>query len=241
MKKFLLYFASILSIALLWQFRAFQIQNPLIFPYLSEIGNELLTLLITPNTYVIIFRSLMRLMIAFFIGSLTGIILGLIGGASQNFNHFMTPIVSGLRSLPVASLIVIFLMLYGANMAIYIIVFLMIFPIVYEASKRGVLSVDYGIKQALRLEPLGRFKRMVYMHLPLALPNIKSGAIQSLGLGFKVLVMAEFIGQAQTSIGRMIYIGRINLNYSLIIAWTIIIVGLVLLMEIMVQKIEEKA
>ena len=240
MKKLILYASSVILLALLWQLRAYQIQNPLIFPYLDAIFTSLYELLLDLSTYHIILMSLMRLLIAFILASIIGIALGLIGGINASFNHFLTPLISGLRSLPVASLIVIFLMLYGPNRAIYIIVFLMIFPIVYEASRRGVLSIDPAITQALKLEPLRPLKKIILMHLPLALPNIKSGAIQSIGLGFKVLVMAEFIGQAQNSIGRMIYIGRINLDYGLVIAWTIIIILLVLSLEILVHNIEEK-
>lgn len=240
MKKALLYSLSILVLASLWQLRAVQIQNPLIFPYLDTILTTLYTLLLDITTYEIILMSLLRLFVAFVLAMVIGISLGLIGGMYANFNHLLTPFVSGLRSLPVASLIVLFLMLYGPALAIYIIVFLMIFPIVYEASRRGVLSVDSAISQALRLEPLSPFKKTVLMYLPLAIPNIKSGAIQSIGLGFKVLVMAEFIGQAQSSIGRMIYLGRINLDYAFVIAWTIIIVLLVLGLEIIVHNIEDK-
>jgi NitT/TauT family transport system permease protein len=70
----------------------------------------------------------------------------------------------------------------------------------------------------------------------LALPFIKVGLIQSFGLGFKVLVMSEYLAQTKTSIGMMLYEGRIMMEYADVFAWTLIIIVIVFGMETLLGK-----
>ena len=190
------------------------------------------------ETYRIIAHSLFRLLASIMIAAVFGIFIGLLGGTFKTLNHLLMPLVAGLRSLPVASLIVIILILYAEHTAIYIISFLLLFPLIYEASRQGVLNLDTDIKQVVKLEPISLKTKLFFVYLPLAFPYIKSGLLQSIGLGFKVLVMAEFISQAQNSIGRMLNVGRINLEYDLVFAWTLIIIFLVMFLEIVVNSMK---
>ena len=239
MKKYLFGSLSIISILVLWQILTITIGNAYILPSPIKVFSTFLTLIKTLSTYEIIFLTLFRLVIALIIAILIGITLGLFSSNFTFLQHFLHPIVQMLRSLPVASIIVIILILAGNKTSLYIITFLMIFPIVYQATISGVENISNDLKDNIRLEPKHKMHIMFQIHLPLAWPYIKTAFFQSFGLGFKVIVMAEFISQTTKGIGNELYQGSISINYELVFAWTIIIIILVMLMEYFMKLIRK--
>lgn len=237
-KEITLYTITLGTLLIIWQIRATMVDNATLFPFPANVWASLTTLLSQIETYRIILFTLFRLLISLATSLFIGIILGVIAGFSKTVYTLLRPVVTGLRSLPVASLIVVILILYGQQQAVYIIGFLMIFPIMFEASAHGVINVNTQLVHATRIEAVNKSKKLLYVYFPLALPYIKTGLFQSVGLGFKVLVMAEFIAQTQISIGRMLYLGRINIQYADVFAWTIIIILIVLLIESLLKRLQ---
>lgn len=238
MRKISLSFVAVLFIVILWQWNSQRIDNAFIFPYPADVFKTLFTLLMSANTYIVILSSFQRLIISIGIASILGISFGLIAGIKPFIAEVLSPVVTSLRTLPVASVIVVILILYGQSNSLYIITFLMLFPILYEATRQGVLNIDKSLVEALSLER----RRVVYelfnIYLPLSVPFIKTGLLQSIGIGFKVLVMAEFIAQSPVSIGRALYLGRVNIQYEQVFAWTIIIIIIVSAIEIIVNRLK---
>ncbi len=238
MTKHTIYALSLFSLLIVWQLYAFYVGNAILFPGPLKVGKTVFDLLSQLSTYKVIGFSILRLLISISIALISGISLGFLGGLSEKIHLFLTPFVSGLRSLPVASLIAVILVLYANEVAIFVIGFLVLFPIIYEATKEGVKNIDPQLKAALKLEPNSIILTFFAFHFPLAFPYIKTGLLQSIGLGFKVLVMAEFIAQTQNSIGRSLNIGRINFQYDVVFAWTIIIIIIVYVFELAVSKLQ---
>ena len=231
MKRHLYTGLGILTMLILWQVVASVSGNDFYLPVPLNVGRTLFKILGEIDTYIVLFTSLSRLLTSLFVACFLGVGFGITGGMSFCFDAYARPFVSGLRSVPVISLVVIILILFGNVLTVYIIGFLVVFPLMYEASKEGVRNIDSGIQDALRIEPLNLPVLMMKQIVPLALPYIKTGILQSVGLGFKVLVMSEFIAQSETSIGRMLYEGRIMLAYDEVFAWTLLIVFIVFLIE----------
>lgn len=228
---------SVFILIIIWQLYSIKINNSIIMPKPLDVLETLWELLVSLKTYSIILATFKRLFITIGLSTLFGLTLGLVSGMHYQLEAFLKPIVVSLRTLPVISIIVIVLILYGNVFSLYIITFLLLFPIIYQAELDGVKHIDPLLISVLKLEcnrcsPRGI--RMVY--LPLSLPFLRTGIIQSAGLGIKVLVVAEYISQAKVSIGREIYLGRINLEYNLVFAWSIILIIVVLLVEHLVEK-----
>jgi len=166
-----------------------------------------------------------------------GIVFGLAGGLNRGIATFLTPTVTILRTLPVVSIILVILIWVGYEKAPYIITFLMIFPVVYQAILEGIRHIDVKLIEALKLEHDGINLLIIKdLYLPLITPFLKTAFLQSIGLGIKVLVMSEFIAQTKNSIGQMIYLEKQNLHFHLVFAWTIILVIIVLLIEFAVVR-----
>ncbi|MCF7924300.1 MAG: ABC transporter permease subunit [Candidatus Izimaplasma sp.] len=239
MRKLLIGFLSVIILILIWQIYALYIDNNFILPYPSQVFLTFVELIKTTSTYKIIGITLLRLFIAFILSTIIAITLGLLAGNFKILSEFFQPLVTTLRTLPVASIIIIILILAGNSNSLYIITFLMIFPIIYEATKQGVLNISKSLKNAIALETHNRFFIMTRLQLPLALPYIKTSLFQSIGLGFKVIVMAEFIAQTPKGIGRALFDGSLSINYELVFAWTLIIIFIVSVFEYSINKLKE--
>jgi NitT/TauT family transport system permease protein len=236
MKKVLLYLLSVGIILLIWQLYVVIFDN-VIIPTPLEVLNRFIFLMSSSNTYLIILNSFFRLIIALLFAIFFGIAFGVLAGLYPTFSRILNFPVTSLRTLPVASVIIIILILFGNVFSIYVITFLMIFPIVYEASKQGILNISDVHRSALKLEKTTLWFALFRVYIPLAMPYIITGILQSIGLGLKVLVMAEFIAQSPQSIGQALYIGKIYLDHVDIFAWTIILIIIVIIIETLVKKI----
>ncbi len=228
---------SVFLLILVWQVAGFNVNNRTLLPYPIDVVNAMSTILTTTSTYQILLYSFFRLTTAIIIAGLLGISFGLVAGFSRTVSSFFQPLVTSLRTVPVASIIVVVLILFGSSKAIYIITFVMLFPILFEATKQGVLNIDQSLIEALSLEQKRTAFTLVNMFFPLSIPYIKTGILQSIGLGFKVLVMSEFIAQSPKSIGNALYMGRINFMYDHVFAWTIIIIFIVIMIERLVNRL----
>ncbi|MDA3931367.1 MAG: ABC transporter permease subunit [Tenericutes bacterium] len=239
MRKYILGGLSILLVVVIWTVYAYSVNNNYVFPNPITVFKSLVQLLGNFKTYSIIAMTLLRLLISFIVSAMLGVILGLLAGNYMPLEEFLHPIVVSLRTLPIASVIIIMIILLGRQFSLYIITFLMIFPIVYEASKHGVRNIPKSLKNHIALEGHPKWVILFNIQLPLSMPYIRTALFQSIGLGFKVIVMAEFISQTRIGIGRELYNGSISIHYEIVFAWTIIIIFIVTLFELLLKSLRK--
>ena len=239
MRKYILGGLSIIILIVIWYVYSGQINNEFILPGPSKVFRRLFLLLSQLETYSIIFMTFFRLLIAFILSTILGIVFGLLSGNYQPIDEFLKPIISSLRTLPIASIIIIIMILIGRDKSLYVITFLMIFPIVYEATKAGVLNISQPLKDNIALESHPKLVLLFKIQLPLSFPYIRTSLFQSIGLGFKVIVMAEFITQSSSGIGREIYNGSISIQYENVFAWTLLLIIIVMIFEKILHQIKK--
>ena len=231
MKKIILGFLSVSMIIGIWFIFSYKINNNYILPNPILVFQTFIELIQSLKTYSIILASMGRLVIALLLSTLSGISFGLLGGNYMAVDDFLKPIISGLRSLPIASIIIVLMIILGREQSLFVITFLMIFPIIYEAVKLSIHQIDQDINDQLSLEQISFFRLVTQIQLPLSIPLIRSSIHQSVGIGFKVMVMAEFITQTNQGIGRELFNGTISINYATVFAWTLLIILLVMMIE----------
>lgn len=222
---------------IVWQIYAIQVNNPYLMPEPLKVFIAFFSLLGDGDTYLILLTTLSRLLISITVSTFFGLTLGLISGVHYQVEALLKPIVVSLRTLPVISIIVVVLILYGNTMSLYIISFLLLFPLIYQSELDGIKNIDPSLLDVLRLDCENcSWPAVKLVFFPLAMPHLRTGIVQSAGLGIKVLVVAEYIAQTTRSIGRELYLNRINLEYAKVFAWTIILVILVVMIEHVVNR-----
>ena len=70
------------------------------------------------------------------------------------------------------------------------------------------------------------------MYYPQFLKTLSSGIQATIGLSFKVMVMAEVMAQSSTGLGQMLNYEKTYLNMGAVFAWTIILIVLVMIFEV---------
>lgn len=228
---------TVILIIVVWQLYAMKVDNTFLMPHPLDVFKEFLNLLRDPQTYVVLGYTFFRLIVSISVAAMFGLALGLISGIYYEIEALLKPIIITLRTLPIITIIVVILILYGNTLSLYIISFLLLFPIIYQAELDGVKNIRPLLLEALKLDcdkcSLPAVK-MVYF--PLSLPFFRTSLLQSAGLGIKVLVVAEFIAQTKNSIGWELYFHRINLEYPVVFAWTFVLILLVTGIEHLVVR-----
>lgn len=140
-----------------------------------------------------------RLFLSFLLSLALALVLGTLAGLFPSLRTLFRPGVTLLKAVPtIAAAVLLSSLLFGpgyGERAPYIPVFLgllVIFPIQYEAVLSGFDGVGKEEREALRLEGGERsFLALRQVYGPGALPYLLLSFAQSLGLGLKVILMAE--------------------------------------------------
>jgi len=236
--KYLYISLGVLAIFLIWLFASLMVNNDIIVPKVSVVFNTLFHLFALGSTYKIILFTLIRVIIAILLGMIFGIILGILSALYKWFYYFISPFIKIMRVLPVASIILIILIMFGQRgfgsditFAPIIVSLLLIIPLVFEVVYRGITNIDQDLIDVARLDAKGKTSLVFHAYLPLIKNEIEIALYQSIGLGIKVMVMAEYISQTQTSIGKALLDAKTYLEYDDVYAWTIILILLCLVIE----------
>ncbi len=235
MKKTGLTVLSIFFIFLIWIIAGALVDNSIILPKLADVFKAFGNIFLDAGALNSIFHTILRLLLGLAIACFIGILLGIIAGFNQNFAIFLNPFVTILRTIPVISITVILLIIAGFELTPYIITFLMIFPLIYQAVYGAIRDLDKELIDVYKLEDNHFFSGLVHCYLPLISSNIRNALLQALGLGIKVLVMAEFLSQTKNSIGNELYMAKVNIQYDQVFAWTLFLIILALLLELLIN------
>lgn len=226
---------SIFAIFLIWVIAGVIVDNSLLLPEPWEVLKAFGRIFIERGSLNVIFHTVYRLLIGLSLAAVTGFLLGVIAGFRKNFALFLNPIVTALRTIPVISITVILLILFGFAFTPYIITFLMLFPLIYQGTYGGITSIDPELVDVYKLEDNHFFTGLIHCYLPLISGNIRTALLQSLGLGIKVLVMAEYLSQTKNSIGNELYLAKVNMAYDQVFAWTLFLILLAILFEVLIN------
>jgi len=226
---------SIFFIFILWLIAGMVVDNPLLLPKPWEVLKAFVQIFIDAGSLNVIWHTILRLLVGLLLAFLTGFFFGVIAGFSKSFALFINPIVTALRTIPVISITVILLIMFGFKFTPYIITFMMLFPLIFQGTYGGITSIDAELIDVYRLEDNHFFTGLIHCYLPLISQNIRTALLQSLGLGIKVLVMAEYLSQTRDSIGNQLYLAKVNLEYDQVFAWTILLILMALLFEVLIN------
>lgn len=240
MKKGLIKTSSIMFIFLIWLIIYEVVSHPLLVPSFSQVLHAWIEML-NHKIYITSFASsFFRLFVSIFFSSLFGICLGILAARFSNVETWIKPYVTILKTVPIISIIIILYILFGYVYAPFIIVFLMVFPLFYQATYQGILGIDQSYLDVFHLETDELGLSVKHVYLPFIRDHVILALYQSFGLGFKVLVTSEFITQTNTSIGNLLYQAKTNLRYDLVFSITIVMILITVAFEVILKYYKHK-
>lgn len=220
---------SILGVALLWVVASLIINNEIILPRLDNVIINMISQATTADFYRNIANTLGRMAVGFSVALFFGVGLGFLSGMVKPIKDYLSPVVSMIKSIPNISYMIIVLLWFTSNTSVIVVVFLIIFPMFYEASISGVLSLRKSLHDVLLVYSETTFNQIKKVYIPAMLPFILSNSAVALNLSFKVAIMAEVLGQPASGIGKGMLISKLTLDMIELFSWTgwIILIGLV--------------
>ncbi len=183
--------------------------------------------------------SLMRVLPAYIVGSLAGIIIGILMGWYPKVNDFVRPIFEIFRPIPPIAWIPIAIVWFGiAEGSKWFLIFLAAIMPVIQNAYAGATSVDPILIKCSKM--LGASDRQIFMNvaLPSSVPNIFAGLQVGLAGSWATVVAAEMIRSSE-GVGWII-ISSMDTNdvtQSLVGIVAIGIVGFIL--AIIMRKMED--
>lgn len=100
------------------------------------------------------------------------------------------------RSVPVASFIILALIWFSSQNLAVLISFLMVLPVIYANVLGGIEATDRQLLEMAQVFQISVGRQIRYLYVPQVLPFFQSGCAVALGLCWKAGVAAEVIEAA---------------------------------------------
>lgn len=216
---------------LVWQAASMAVHNSIILVGPLEVIYALFRQAGLADFWKTIGFSFGKISLGFLMAFAAGI---LAGGAACRFpliGEFLSPLMALIKSVPVASFVILALIWAGSKNLSVIIGFLVVFPMIYIQTIAGIQSTDPQLLEMAEVFQMSGPKKMFYIYRPALLPYVASGCRAALGMSWKSGIAAEVIGVPLHSIGEKLYLAKIYLSTADLFAWTLVIILLSMLFE----------
>ena len=181
--------------------------------------------------------SMGRVLLGLCLGIFVGIIMAIITSAYSLAQAFFTPLLSVIKSTPVASFIVLALVWLNKGIVPVFTSFLIVLPIVWGNVQQGIKNTDHSLLEMADAFGMNFSGKIKHIFIQSVWPYFTVSATMSIGMAWKAGIAAEVIATPLYSIGKGIYNSKIYLNTTELFAWTIAIIVLSLILEKMISHL----
>lgn len=214
-----------------WQLAAVLTHNRILLVGPLQVGKAFWGNFFRPDFYKIVFFSFARIGAGFFLALCIGVFLGTVSYRYSLAETFLAPLIAALKSIPVASFVVLLLIWFGSGRLSFFISFLIVFPNIYINTMAGLKSTDRQLLEMAEVFGMTKGNRIFYLYRPALMPYLMSSLKVSLGMSWKSGVAAEVIGMPEFSLGERLYMSKIYLDTAGLFAWTLLVILLSFLFE----------
>lgn len=234
LKKYKLTFAkvgaAVLAI-LIWQIAAVAIGESLILPSPVAVFRRLFTIWREDTFFPAVFFSISRILLGFIAALTIGTLLAIPAGKYRFLEILLSPYMLTIKSVPVASFIVLAYVWFSASSLSAFISFLIVLPAVYTNILTAMHNYDPKMKETAKLFGITGLRKLLFFHLPQIRPYFLSAASLAMGLAWKSGIAAEIITMPKGSMGNLVYYANLWLVTEDLYAYTVVIVLLSLVCE----------
>jgi len=188
-----------------------------------------------------IVSSISRMAGGFLIGSLAGIVLGILVATNKYYTFFMEPIAKFFQAVAGPTWIPLAILWFGMSYyAVSFIVFNTVFFIVFYNTLIGIETVNQTLVNSVRVLGGNKWIILKDVLIPGAIPSIIVGLRLGIGYGWRALIAGEMIASGQ-GLGVLIWEGqRLFRIYDIILG--LVIIGLIsyIMEKIFMRTIERR-
>ena len=223
--------AIIFSWLALWQIISILVNNSILITGPAETLQALFTKAFLPDFWKTVLYSLLRIGAGFFSGLAVGVVLAALSAGFKPAEELISPVISLLKAVPVASFVVLFLIWWHSQFLAVAVSFCVVMPNIYVNTLEGIKSTDRKLLEMAKVYRMPLWNKFFYIYRPALKPFLDSSIKISAGMSWKSGVAAEIIGTPEFSIGEQLYMSKIHLDTAGVLAWTGAVVALSILFE----------
>jgi len=184
--------------------------------------------------------SLYRVTMGFLLSAAVAIPLGLLMGTFPAVKHFFAPLVDPLRFLPISALVPLFLVWFGIEeamkiMLLFVGVFVYLLPLVVEAVER----VDEVYLQTAVTLGATRSQLVRHVLVPGSLPAIGEALRVMNGIGWTYVILAEIVNP-RYGLGALITVAGKRSRVDWIFAGVLVIIAIGVATDFLIRTVNAR-
>lgn len=215
---------AVLIWLLIWQGLALLVGQAFLLPAPLEVLKRFVELVLAGGTWSSLLFSGLRILCGFLLGLLAGMLLAALSYKLSWVRSLLAPLQLLLRAVPVASFVLVALIWLPARNLSLLVVFLTVFPLIYQATESELERCDQKLIEMARLLRMPRLSKWCYIYALPVLGAMPGSIVAAMGLAWKSGAAAELIAVPSGSIGERLYMAKIYLMTGELFAWTMLIV-----------------
>ena len=239
-RKALQTLAVLLFWLLVWALAARAVGQALLLPSPLETGRELVKLARSAVFWLTVGGSVLRVLAGILLAVLLGAALALLTHKSPLLKALLAPVMTLVKSTPVASFIILALVWLGRGIVPLVIAALMVLPVVWSNVSQGLAGIDPQLLELAAVYRLPKLRALRRITWPSVLPHLRAALRSALGLGWKAGIAAEVLTVPPGSIGKRIYEAKLYLETTELFAWTAAVVLVSLGIERLLLRLVER-
>lgn len=230
-KKWLGRILSIIFALLVWQLIAMNVHQSILLVTPVAVIKRLFTIWQVKGFVNIIWFSFSRIVIGFLLGFIIGNIMAFLSKAFSFVETLLWPWMVTIKSVPVASFVVICLVWLTSRNLSVLISFLVVLPVIYQNVLTGLKNQDEQLVEMAEVMHMRSFDKLRYITMSSIAPYLVSASKLTCNMAWKAGIAAEIIAMPGGSIGKIMHNAKMYLATDDLFAWTIIVVILSVIFE----------
>lgn len=231
MKNLAKHAGILLAWLIVWQTAAWLLDRPIFLAGPLETAEALVRLTGQAAFWQAVVSSLLRIGAGFALAFFFGLLCGGAAYAWPLFEEWAAPAVATVKTIPVASFVILALIWTGAQRLSLVISFLVVFPMIYLHTLAGLRAADVQLLEMAQVFRVRFFPKIWHIYRPAMAPYLMSACRTALGMCWKSGVAAEVIGTPDHSIGEKLYMAKVFFSTDELFAWTAVVILLSSLFE----------
>lgn len=220
-----------------WQIAAVVINQDIVLTSPIQTIQTLFSLAQLREFWVSIGLSLLRIFAGGALAFTAGSLLAFLSFKYKLIKILFEPLISTIKSIPVASFVILLLIWVRTPYLSISISFLMALPIIYIAVLEGLLSTDQQLIEMADVYQIHGWHRIKAIYLSQLMPSLKTATSLAMGFCWKSGIAAEVIGLPTFSIGEHLYNAKVYLDTPALFAWTLVVIVMSALGEKIVMRL----
>ena len=205
-----------------------------------KVFQRIITWFVSGEIYGHLWITLVETLLAFAIGAILGLVIGLWLALSDTASAILDPYIKALNSMPRVILAPIFAVWFGLGMWSKValgvtLVFFIVFFNVYQ----GVREVSPTVLANARMLGASRRQLMTAIYIPSAMSWVFASLHNAVGLAFVGAVVGEYLGSAR-GVGYLILQAESTFDINTVFAGIIVLTAFALALDAAVGLIEKR-